>query len=318
MNEIINHKNNTQITESETLTIEQIEHRIRLVNSVFKAIMIEGEHYGIVAGCGNKPTLLKAGTEKLCTMFRLSPSFEVKCLMDNNTGHREYEVTTTLRHINTGAIWAQGLGCCSTKETKWMRRKDKEATVNPADYYNTVLKMAKKRSQADAVLTATGASDIFTQDLEDLAENEVIITNPKTNNLKRNINQQNNKICPKCGNQSAIIKGKEEYGGGWLCYKNKGGCGYKWHDEITPQIPQQKQDQFSSKHTELFTKAMQQIKESTNLIDATNICHKAKNEFIKSSSLSEKCIEETLISLEDALEEKKLELSQKYQNIKGD
>ena len=35
--------------------------------------------------------------------------------------------------------------------------------------------------------------------------------------------------CPVCG-ESAIIKGKQEYGGGWLCYKNKGGCGAKWPD----------------------------------------------------------------------------------------
>ncbi len=38
---------------------------------------------------------------------------------------------------------------------------------NPADYFNTVLKMAKKRAQTDAVLTATAASDIFTQDLDE-------------------------------------------------------------------------------------------------------------------------------------------------------
>ena len=31
---------------------------------------------------------------------------------------------------------------------------------NPADYYNTVLKMAKKRAHVDAILTATAASDI--------------------------------------------------------------------------------------------------------------------------------------------------------------
>jgi len=35
---------------------------------------------------------------------------------------------------------------------------------NPADYYNTVLKVGKKRSHIDAVLTATATSDIFTQD----------------------------------------------------------------------------------------------------------------------------------------------------------
>ncbi len=33
--------------------------------------------------------------------------------------------------------------------------------------------------------------------------------------------------CPECGTES-IIKGKAEYGGGWLCYKKKGGCGAKF------------------------------------------------------------------------------------------
>lgn len=41
---------------------------------------------------------------------------------------------------------------------------------NPADYYNTILKMAKKRAHVDAILTATAASDIFTQDVEDMPE----------------------------------------------------------------------------------------------------------------------------------------------------
>ena len=36
-----------------------------------------------------------------------------------------------------------------------------------ADIYNTCLKMSKKRSVIDAVLTATGASAIFTQDIEE-------------------------------------------------------------------------------------------------------------------------------------------------------
>jgi len=41
-----------------------------------------------------------------------------------------------------------------------------------ADTYNTVLKMAKKRAHVDAVLTATAASDIFTQDVEDTVPDE--------------------------------------------------------------------------------------------------------------------------------------------------
>ncbi len=37
------------------------------------------------------------------------------------------------------------------------------------------------------------------------------------------------RLCPKCGS-AAIIKGKEEYGGGWLCWKKNGGCDAKFKD----------------------------------------------------------------------------------------
>lgn len=35
--------------------------------------------------------------------------------------------------------------------------------------------------------------------------------------------------CPVCGAE-AIIKGKNEYGGGWICFKKTSGCGAKWED----------------------------------------------------------------------------------------
>jgi hypothetical protein len=37
------------------------------------------------------------------------------------------------------------------------------------------------------------------------------------------------RACPACG-QAAIIKGKEDFGGGWLCWKKRGGCGAKYPD----------------------------------------------------------------------------------------
>lgn len=45
---------------------------------------------------------------------------------------------------------------------------ERVGTDNPADHYNTVPKTAKKRTLVDAVLTTTAASDIFSQDLEEL------------------------------------------------------------------------------------------------------------------------------------------------------
>ena len=41
--------------------------------------------------------------------------------------------------------------------------------------------------------------------------------------------RQGQRVCPDC-DQPAIIKGKQEYGGGWVCFKKKGGCGNKWSD----------------------------------------------------------------------------------------
>lgn len=43
--------------------------------------------------------------------------------------------------------------------------------------------------------------------------------------------------CPQCG-KATIIKGKAEYGGGWLCYAKKGGCGTKFA-ENDPVIGEQ-------------------------------------------------------------------------------
>ena len=38
------------------------------------------------------------------------------------------------------------------------------------------------------------------------------------------------RTCPTCGS-SAIIKGQEKYGGGWICYDKKGGCRAKFRDD---------------------------------------------------------------------------------------
>lgn len=43
--------------------------------------------------------------------------------------------------------------------------------------------------------------------------------------------------CPACGVE-AIIKGKAEYGGGWVCFKKKDGCGAKYQDNDTGIVSQ--------------------------------------------------------------------------------
>ena len=202
-----------------TMTLAQVKGQINLIQQIMKGEMQDGQHYGKVPGCGDKPALLKAGAEKLNLTFRMAPKYETK-IIEMGNGHRDYQITTALYHIDSGKYLGSGVGSCSTMEKKYRWRdsegKDTGRTVpkeywdlrnmNPAkaiellggpghttkkvdgiwrifekgdkaenpdiaDQYNTVYKMAKKRSLVDAVLTVTAASDIFTQDIEEFADN---------------------------------------------------------------------------------------------------------------------------------------------------
>jgi hypothetical protein len=56
----------------------------------------------------------------------------------------------------------------------WVKYLSDDKVENPdiADVYNTVRKMAYKRALVSATITATGVSDIFTQDIEDFKQPE--------------------------------------------------------------------------------------------------------------------------------------------------
>lgn len=188
------------------LGLNELKNRANMVTEIKRQIMKNGTHFGTIPGCGDKPTLLKNGAELLCMAFKLAPEAKVE-ISDLGNGHREYTVTTTLVSITTGTPIATGLGSCSTMESKYRYRNDTEVTgqkipadakerkaeyrrqgygmkkvngnwewvrfvkiENPdiADQYNTVLKMASKRSLVDATLKATGGSCEFTQDIEDM------------------------------------------------------------------------------------------------------------------------------------------------------
>lgn len=159
---------------NQTIETESVlQQRVSAVHSAYKSVMREGTHYGVIPGT-KKPSLYKPGAEMLCTLFRLVPTYTVdKTGYDG--GHREYSVTCTLTKMDTGQVWAQGIGLCSTMESKYRYRwRNRQRVENPdiADTWNTVLKMAKKRALVDATLTATGCSDMFTQDVEDFEKPE--------------------------------------------------------------------------------------------------------------------------------------------------
>jgi len=121
----------TNLTKSASelmpIPVPEIKNQIQAIQQMMKDVMKEGMdgHYGKVPGCGDKKVLLKAGAEKLVLLFRFAPTYEVKTeLFPDNPGHREYSVKCILTNINTGKVWAEGLGSCSTMESKYRYRDD--------------------------------------------------------------------------------------------------------------------------------------------------------------------------------------------------
>lgn len=140
---------------------DEVTRRTEMLRDYVKNHMTVGEDYGVIPG-GNKPTLFKPGAEKLNAVFGLSPMVEVSNRVEDwENGFVAYEMKVTLLNKRTGGIEAEGIGSCNSRERRY---KNQDA----AGIANTVLKMAKKRALVDATLSATRASGMFTQDLEDI------------------------------------------------------------------------------------------------------------------------------------------------------
>lgn len=144
------------------ISLEEAKRRVKMLQEFVREQMVEGEDYGIIPGTGNKPTLFKPGAEKLNAIFGLAPIVEISSrLEDWDAGFVAYEVKVTLLNKRTTNVEAEGVGSCNSRERRY---KNQDA----ANIANTILKMAKKRALIDATLSATRASGLFTQDLEDM------------------------------------------------------------------------------------------------------------------------------------------------------
>lgn len=179
-----------------TLTADNIKAQVQLIQKVMRAVMKDGTHYGKIPGAGDKKTLFKPGAEVLCATFRIAPSYRIEDLSDGDSVR--YRVTCVATHQGTQIVLGEGVGEASTNEekyrwrnavcdeefdetpddrrrAKWQRGNNgayqrRMVRTNHADVANTVLKMAAKRAQVAMTLNVTAASDIFTQDLEDMPE----------------------------------------------------------------------------------------------------------------------------------------------------
>jgi hypothetical protein len=176
-------------------TAADVRQHVNLIQEVMQAVMKKEVHYGVIPGC-KKPSLYKPGAEVLAATFRIAVSYRVEDL--SAPGCIRYRVVAVGTHQTTGIVMGEGMGECSSDEEKYKWRKALEQEefdltpetqrrvkfgkshqgtyktlqikTEPADAANTILKMACKRAQVAMTLNVTAASDIFSQDIEDLPD----------------------------------------------------------------------------------------------------------------------------------------------------
>jgi len=178
------------------MTATDVRSHVNLIQEVLRSTMKEGTHYGKIPGT-EKPSLWKPGAEQIAMAFRIGVSYRIDEL--TTAGCVRFRVVAVGTHQGTGTILGEGIGECSSNEEKYKWRKAYQREFNaateshrrikygwnngkkeeyevqqirtePADLANTILKMACKRAQVAMTLNVTAASDIFTQDIEDLPE----------------------------------------------------------------------------------------------------------------------------------------------------
>lgn len=180
-----------------------------------RGVMKSGTDFGVIPGTGTKPTLLKPGAEKLCTLFGLSPEFNLADKTEDWTGAEHggeplFAYRYSCKLYRGMQLIGSGEGSCNSWEKKYRYRK---------------------------------------------AE----------------------RTCPKCGKQT-IIKGRQEYGGGWLCFAKRGGCGAKFYDG-DQAIESQNTDQVKNPDVAEQVNTMQKMAQKRALVAATLIAVNASEFF---------------------------------------
>lgn len=186
-----------EVKQQNYMTTNELRNQIGVIHEAMKQIMKDGVHYGTIPGCGDKPALFKPGAEKILMVFKLVNADPIVETLRNDDEEYHVRVRTQI-FTRDGARVGDGLGEASTAEEKyawrsascdeeyetttdnkrrikwsvWNGQKQRRFQIKTtvADYRNTVLKMAVKRSLIAATLNVTAASDCFAQDIEDMPE----------------------------------------------------------------------------------------------------------------------------------------------------
>lgn len=238
----------TLINETDIKAVGETLKKIKMMQATIKNVLVNTVDYGKIQGCGDKPTLLKPGADKILTTFGLAPSYEIITMQENYEGKGFFAFTIRCQLEKNGIKISEGLGHANSKEKKWafeyVNEKDlpkgtdkellksKKITTPNGTFYkyeteadacskaNTILKMAEKRAKVDAVLSFANLSEIFTQDFDDLPPEEVPTTEPIVEKAKKQAEETAEYTCAECGKgiSEKVYKYSTEKHGKALCF----------------------------------------------------------------------------------------------------
>lgn len=219
-NEITIFEPRVPITKSD---LDQTFERRKLLKEFISSQMRENIDYGIIPGT-NQQSLLKPGAEKLSQLFGLATRIVGRDKeVDLHQNFAMFTYTIETYHIRTGQVIAQCEGSCNSHERKYRTRTVKGAKeeTQVGDILNTLMKMAQKRAYVGTIIQATGASDFYTQDIDDLedakqlnASKDVRRVSASVPGVKsaQSVSEGNNPTC--CNKQMMVSKFHQDT---WYC-----------------------------------------------------------------------------------------------------
>lgn len=134
----------------------------KLLKKGIKEHLTQGIDYGTIkfGGKESKPVLFKPGSERIMNWFGLKAVFEEDKETYKMAGQPAGLFCYLCKLINEdGEVVGEGRGAAHENEMKNWRA-------------NNAIKMSQKRSQVDAVIRVAGLSEFFTQDLEDMVDED--------------------------------------------------------------------------------------------------------------------------------------------------
>lgn len=155
------------------------EQRKMLLEFVAKQLRKDVD-YGVIPGTP-KSSLFKPGGEKLMRLFGLGSRLTMTDkTIDPSQNFAMFTYKAEIVHLKSGQVISECEASCNSQEKKykertswvWDPKQNKKVGVKEAtpmyDVMNTLQKMAQKRAFVGGVILAVGASDFFTQDIDDV------------------------------------------------------------------------------------------------------------------------------------------------------